>query len=140
MAEPVFSGARAKLIVDGTEIGFATGVSASESITHQRVDVLGNIDSQELVPVSRVVSLNADFVRITNTSIQELGIMPRGNTADVINFPELTLEIYDQVADTPVWRVEGARCESRSWQVQSGSIVTVNASFQARRLFDERGA
>ena len=78
MAQPVFSGARAKLIVDGQEIGFATGVSASESITHQRVDVLGNIDSQELVPVSRVVSANADFVRITNTSIQELGIMPRG--------------------------------------------------------------
>ena len=140
MAQPVFAGARAKLIVDGQEIGFATGVSASESITHQRVDVLGNIDSQELVPVSRVVSANADFVRITNPSIQGLGIMPRGNTADVISFPELTLEIYDQVSDVPVWRIEGARCESRSWQVQSGSIVTVNASFQARRLFDERGA
>lgn len=49
MAEPVFSGARAKLIVDGEEIGFATGVSASEQISHQRVDILGNIDSQELV-------------------------------------------------------------------------------------------
>lgn len=139
MAEPVFSGARAKLIVDGAEIGFATGVSASEQITHQRVDVLGNIDSQELVPVSRVVSVQADFVRITNTSLSDLGIMPRGATADVVNFPEITLEVYDQVSDVPVWRVEGARCESRSWQVQSGSIVTVNASFQARRLYDERG-
>lgn len=139
MAEPVFSGARAKLIVDGEEIGFATGVSASEQISHQRVDILGSIDSQELVPVSRVVSLQADFVRITNTSLSDLGIMPRGNTADVINFPEITLEVYDQISDTPVWRVEGARCESRSWQVQSGSIVTVNASFQARRLYDERG-
>lgn len=139
MADPVFSGARAKLILNGEEIGFATGVSANESITHQRVDVLGNIDSQELVPVSRVVSAQADFVRITNSSLQELGVMPRGNTADVINFPELTLEVYDQVSDVPVWRIEGARCESRSWQVQSGSIVTVNASFQARKLFDERG-
>ena len=139
MAEPVFSGARAKLIAGGGEIGFATGVSASEQIAHQRVDVLGNIDSQELVPVSRVVSLQADFVRITNTSLADLGIMPRGGTADVINFPEITLEVYDQIGDTPVWRVEGARCESRSWQVQSGSIVTVNASFQARRLYDERG-
>jgi len=139
MAESVFSGARAKLIVDGEEIGFATGVSASEQITHQRVDVLGNIDSQELVPVSRVVSVQADFVRITNTSLSDLGIMPRGNTADVINFPEITLEVYDQISDVPVWRVEGARCESRSWRVQSGSIVTVNASFQARRLYDERG-
>lgn len=135
----VFSGARAKLIVNGAEIGFATGVSASENIQLQRVDVLGNIDSQEIVPVNRVVSVQADFVRITNESLNELGIMPRGNTIDVLNFPEITLEVYDQVGDSPVWRVEGARCESRSWQVQSGSIVTVNASFQARRIFDEQG-
>lgn len=138
MAE-VFSGARAKLIINGNEIGFATGVSASEQIQLQRVDVLGNIDSQEIVPVSRVVSVQADFVRITNQSLNELGIMPRGETADVLNFAEITLEVYDQISDTPVWRVEGARCESRSWQAQSGSIVTVNASFQARRIFDERG-
>lgn len=137
MAE-VFSGARAKLIVNGQEIGFATGVSASENIQLQRVDVLGNIDSQEIVPVSRVVSIQADFVRITNKSLNELGIMPRGNTVDVLSFPEITLEVYDQIGDAPVWRVEGARCESRSWQVQSGSIVTVNASFQARRIFDEQ--
>ena len=135
----VFSGARANLIVNGAEIGFATGVSASENIQLQRVDVLGNIDSQEIVPVNRVVSVQADFVRITNESLNELGIMPRGNTIDVLNFPEITLEVYDQVGDSPVWRVEGARCESRSWQVQSGSIVTVNASFQARRIFDEQG-
>ena len=138
MAE-VFSGARAKLIVDGAEIGFATGVSASEQIQLQRVDVLGNIDSQEIVPVGRVVSVQADFVRIANQSLNDLGIMPRGGTTDVINFPEITLEVYDQISDVPVWRVEGARCESRSWQVQSGSIVTANASFQARRLYDERG-
>jgi len=135
----VFSGARAKLIINGSEIGFATGVSASEQIQMQRVDVLGNIDSQEIVPVNRVVSVQADFVRITNESLQELGIMARGGTADVLNFPEITLEVYDQISDIPVWRVEGARCESRSWQVQSGSIVSVNASFQARRLYDERG-
>jgi hypothetical protein len=135
----VFSGARAKLIINGSEIGFATGVSASEQIQLQRVDVLGNIDSKEIVPVSRVVSVQADFVRITNESLNELGIMPRGETVDVLNFPEITLEVYDQISDVPVWRVEGARCESRAWQVQSGSIVTVNASFQARRIFDERG-
>ena len=96
----VFSVARAKLIVNGAEIGFATGVSASENIQLQRVDVLGNIDSQEIVPVNRVVSVQADFVRITNESLNELGIMPRGNTIDVLNFPEITLEVYDPVSYT----------------------------------------
>ena len=49
------------------------------------------------------------------------------------------MEVYDQVGDFPVWRVEGCRAESRSWQVQAGSVVSVNASFQARRIYDERG-
>ena len=139
MADPVFSGARAKLIIDGTEVGYASGVSASEQILLQRVDVLGDIDSKEIVPVGRSVSLQADFVRITGESLRSLGIVPTGGTLDVINFPELTIEVYDQASDTPIWRVEGARAESRSWQVQAQSIVSVNAFFQARRLFDERG-
>ena len=139
MADPVFSGARAKLIIDGNEIGYASGVSASEQIALQRVDVLGQIDSKEIVPVARVVSAQANFVRITGEGLKDLGIVPTGDTASVLNFPEITLEVYDTVSDLPVWRVEGARCESRNWQVQAGSIVTTDASFQARRIYDERG-
>lgn len=139
MADPVFSGARAKLIINGNEIGYASGVSASEQIALQRVDVLGQIDSKEIVPVSRVVSVQANFVRITGEGLKDLGIVPTGGTASVLNFPEITLEVYDAVSDLPVWRVEGARCESRNWQVQAGSIVTTDASFQARRIYDERG-
>ena len=53
----VLSGARAKLIVNGNEIGYASNVSASEQIALQRVDVLGDIDSKEIVPVGRAVSV-----------------------------------------------------------------------------------
>ena len=134
----VLRGARAKLVVNGNEIGYASNVSASEQIALQRVDVLGSIDSKEIVPVGRTVSVQAAFVRISGQSLKDLGLIPRGGTVDVINFPEITMEVYDQVSDQLIWRVEGCRAESRSWTVQAGSIVTSNASFQARRLYDER--
>jgi hypothetical protein len=135
----VLSGARAKLIVNGTEVGYASNVSATENIALARVDVLGDIDSKEIVPVGRSVSVQAGFIRISGESLKDLGLIPRGGTLDVLEFPELTMEVYDQVGDFPVWRVEGCRAESRSWQVQAGSVVSVNASFQARRIYDERG-
>lgn len=101
----VLSGARAKLIVNGNEIGYASNVSASEQIALQRVDVLGDIDSKEIVPVGRAVSVQAAFVRISGQSLKDLGLIPRGGTVDVINFPEITMEVYDQVSDQLIWRV-----------------------------------
>ena len=42
----VLSGARAKLIVNGVEVGYASNVSATENIALARVDVLGDIEVQ----------------------------------------------------------------------------------------------
>lgn len=135
----VLSAPRAKLIIDGNEIGYASNISATENIALQRVDVLGDIDSKEIVPVGRSVSVQAGFVRISGESLKDLGMIPRGGTLEVLNFAEITIEVYDQVGDFPVWRIEGCRAESRNWTVQAGSIVSTNASFQARRIYDERG-
>lgn len=132
------SGARAKLFFNGSiPAGWATGVSASENIQNQRVDVLGDIDSQEIEPVSRTVSMQADFIRILGKSLQTMGIWPEGGTTDVITFPEMTAEVYDPVTDQRIYRIEGVRCEARSWRVDRQGIMSVNASFQARRMYDE---
>ena len=134
-----FTGARAILRFDDIEAGWATGVSGSENITLQRVDVLGDIDSKEIEPVARTVTMTADFVRIIGASLQALGIIPTGDTAQVINFPSLTAEIYDEVGDQMIYRVEGLKTESRSWRVDRQGLMTVNCTFQGRRMYDESG-
>lgn len=132
------SGARAKLFFNGNvPAGWATGVSASENIQLQRIDVLGDIDTQEIEPISRSVTMQCDFVRIIGKSLQTLGIWPDGNTVDVINFPEMTAEIYDPITDQRIYKIEGIKCETRSFRVDRQGLMTVNASFQARRLVDE---
>lgn len=139
--EKVFSGARAKLYFNTAlgqvEAGFATGISVNENHTLQRVNVLGNIDSEEIIPTSRSVDVRCDLVRISGRSLRQLGIWPKGQTVDVLSFPELTIVVYDGVENKIVAQIEGAKCESRSFQVQAGAIVSENASFQAKRLKDE---
>lgn len=134
---PAISGARAKLLINGKEVGYATGVNASEDITNVRVNVLGEIDSEEIVPTSRTVSVNCNFVRILDKSLQEQGAWVEGRTTQVLTFPEISIVILDRVTSNKIWSIEGARCQTRNWSVDSGGIMSTNVSFEALRMGDE---
>ena len=134
------SGARAKLLIGGVEVGYATGVNASEDITNVRVNVLGEIDSQEIVPTSRAVSVNCNFVRILNSSLSDQGAWVEGNTDAVLGFPDLSMVIQDRVTGDTIWTIEGARCQTRNWTVDSGGIMSTNVSFEAIKMGDETPA
>jgi hypothetical protein len=135
----VFSGARARLFFGDTLMGFCTGISGSVNTQLVRIDVLGNIDSEEIERVGRTVSFTADFVRLLGKSLQEHGIFPRGDTAYAINFPPLTAVVYDHVGDSVVYRIEGVVGENVSWRVDRSGVMTENATFQAIKLVDEAG-
>lgn len=139
-----FAGARAKIFATTAtgrqQVGFATGVSGQENIMLQRIDVLGDIDSTEITPVGRTVSFSCDYVRMLKNSIQEQGMFARGDTEAVITFDELTFEIEDDISGEVVWTIVGAKSESRSWRVDRSGVMTSSVSYQARKLFDEKGA
>ena len=138
-----FAGARARLFFNGSiEAGWATGCSGSENIQLQRVDVLGDIDTQEIEPIGRTVTMTADFVRITGESLKQMGIWAKGDTTGIINFPEMTAEVFDSTdgSAAATYRIEGLKCETRNWRVDRSGLMSVNATFQGRRMFDEAGA
>ena len=137
MANRAFSGARARLYFGDKLAGWCTGVRGSENITLQRVDVLGNIDSEEIEPTGRTVSMTADFVRIIGSSLQAQGLWPKGGTADVVNFPAMTAVIFDEVGGDRLYKLEGVKCETRNFTVDRQGLMTINATFQATRLYDE---
>jgi hypothetical protein len=139
MPTPI-SGARARLYFNGTTLaGWCTNVRVNENTQLQRVDVLGDIDSQEIEPIGRTVTMTADFVRILAESLEEMGIWPRGGTAEILNFPEMSATIFDEVSGNAIYSVEGIRAESRNFTFDRGNLAQVNATFQARRVFDETG-
>lgn len=132
------SGAAARILIGGVTVGYATNVSATETIEQFPVQVLGEIDVQEFVPVARTVSAQADFIKLRLNSLTQQGIFPRGETLEVLNFPEMVWAIYDYAADVIIATLEGVVPESRTWRVSQGSIILTNASFRARRMLDEQ--
>lgn len=133
------SGAAAVLYLGGDEVGWCTGVSAQETLEYAPIDVLGDIDVYGHEPVRRTVSMSASFVRIKNDSLKEQKVWAKGETADVIAWPAMEAILIDTTDGTPIFKLEGVYPQTRNWQVQKGSVVTVNATFYAKRMTDETG-
>jgi hypothetical protein len=132
-------GARARILVDGLEVGYATGVSASETVSQFPVEALGDAFVKEHEMVGVVVSLNADFVRMRASSLRKKGIWPKGDTDAYLAFNDaaMTWELWDKSTDTILERVEGVVPETVSWRIDRGSVMTTNASFRALRMLDD---
>lgn len=140
MARNAISGARARLTINGTDyFGWATNVSMTENTSLQRVDVLGDIDSQEIVPTGRSVSVQCGSVRIIEESLADLGVAPRGSTAEVVTKVPFSIDIFDPITDVFMARVSGCRLENQTLRLDRGGIMMQDASFQGIRLFDQTG-
>ena len=135
------SGAAALLYLgdSGKPIGWATGVTAQETIEYIPIDPVGMIDVAGHEPVRRTVSMSASFVRIKNESLATQQVWSKGDTLEVIEFEAMHAILIDQTTGSAVFKLEGVYPQTRSWQVQKGSIVTVNATFYARTMTDEQG-
>lgn len=133
------TGARAKLYMDGKEVGYATGVNAQESITQVPIEVLGDIDAKEIEPIGRAVTMSASAVRIVGESLRSLGFWPKGGTGDVINFAGLTAELHDEVNDEPIAIITGLKPENLNWRVDRAGLATYDASFRGIRMYDHEG-
>lgn len=67
MPANVITGAKAKIRIPGVGIiGYATGISIQENTLNGRVESLGYIDSREIVPISRNVTVQCSMIRIFN--------------------------------------------------------------------------
>lgn len=130
------SGASAKIYnaATGQEIGWATGVDLSENITTQRVDVIGALDSQEIVPTRRTATLSIAAIRIQRTPLEEIGAWQIGDTSEMLNAVPLDFALIDNVSGERLLVAEGCRPTTRSFRVDSASIFTENASFEVRRI------
>ena len=136
MAYKAISGASCKVYLSATgqEIGWATGVDVSENIQTQRVDIIGDLDSQEIVPTRRTATMTVNAIRIQKTPMESLGAWNIGDTQDVINAPPLDFAIIDDNTGETLVLLEGCRPTTRAFRVDSQSLFSENLSFEIRRL------
>jgi len=143
-------------------VGYATGVSVTENILVNRIDVLGQIDTRDIEPIARTVSGTIGLMRMTPMQDQDSqgggaayhGVLPQhastasdaDRTRDVMNFYNngFDLTIIDSATFSPDsagakvrYRIKGCRPTSHSFALSRGSIMGVNITFEALSMIEE---
>lgn len=135
MASNTFSGARARFKVDGNIVGFAAGVSGSESIDYEPVDVLDLLEVREFVPVAYRATLSAQIFRVIGQSLKALGIFPQEQ--NILTSGDLTCTVEDRITGSTMAQFEAVKCSEHAFDITARGIVSENVTFVTIRLKDE---
>ena len=155
------NGSNALVMIDNGEeqprvIGYATGVTVTEAIALNRIDVLGSIDSQDIEPIGRVVSGSIGLMRMTVNGTDGGGagtqsLVPKHastdsitRTKDLMDFMTAGFDLVikdssDFAPDTEEhtrYTVKGCRPSSHSFALSRGMLMGVNVTFEALMLIE----
>ena len=143
MAE-VFTGARARFVIDGTTVGYCAGVSGEEAVDYEPINTLHYLEVREHVPVSYRCSMNAAFFRLVGSPLKaysgrdgkegNLKIFPI--LEEVLSAGVLECAIQDK-SNRTIALFEDVRAASKTFDVSNRGVVSENCSFVAIRQKDE---
>lgn len=130
-----FSGARAVFQIDTEPVAFAGGVSGSEEIDYEPVDVLNLLEVREHVPVAYRTTLSAQIFRVVGKSIKQLGIMPQQDS--IIDSDVMEAAIVDTCTGATIALFSDVRCSGHTFDITARGIVQENVNFVSIRVKDE---
>ena len=134
----VLSGARARLMIEGVKVMYATNVSYSEEIQHDPVEVLDQFDVSEHVPIAYRVTFSAQMVRVVTNPIKlRDGVVIQPRLEDILESPELTATVEDRGTGLIVANIERVKCVRYTQNVGARGIVLNDVEFVAIRIRDE---
>lgn len=139
----VFTGARARLLVNGVKVGYARGCSGREEIQYEPVEALDNIEVEENVPTRYRVTFSMEFVRVVGSTLKTAGIFPKTgqnpeeHIRNVLTNGELAVTLEDNQTGQVIMTLEQAKASTQNFDVAATGIVGTNVDFVAIRLRDE---
>jgi hypothetical protein len=146
----VFTGARARLSVDGKPIGYATNCTGSEEITYEPVQVLDHIQTVEFVPTGYNVTFTASRVRLIGDAAGVAGSMrgpldvfPKLGADDaeflrnILDAGDMNAQIEDSVSGKVFMLLEQVKIASHNWTINARGIVGEDMTFVGVRMRDE---
>ncbi len=135
MATNVFSGARAIFQIKGATVAFAGGVSGSESIDYEPVDVLDLLEVREFVPVAYRATLNAQIFRVIGQSLKQLGIFP--TIENILETGDLDCAVQDKISGDTMALFLGCKAQEHSFDISARGLVSENVTFVTIKMLDE---
>ena len=134
----VLSGARARLLIEGVKVMYATNVSYSEEQQHDPIEILDDYSVAEHVPIAYRVTFSAQMVRVITNPIKlrdGVVIMPR--VEDILTAPELTASVEDRATGRVIANIERVKCVRYTQNIGARGIVLNDVEFVAIRVRDE---
>ena len=143
MSQYIISGARCRFFLGGQPMGWGQGVTISEEISQEPAHVLDMLEAAEHVPVAYTVQLQVQLFKVPTKDLVMANLWPSSAPTPelrrrfIIDFPEMSAEIYDSHLNIPVAKIYRIKPRSRSVQYQARGIVSTNAQFVAIHFADE---
>lgn len=143
----VFSGARCIFGFNGEPIGFANGVSGSEEIQYEPVEILDHLEVVEFVPVGYRVTLSAQVFRTISLgasddinapgSLKQQQIFPKFDDIFRIQGVDAVISDDSRLSGKNLHQYQGVKTSSYNFNITPRGIVGQNVNFVAIRAKDE---
>jgi len=131
-------GARIIIRIQGRKVGYMAGINISESYEQQPIDPVGQLEVAEHVVTAYRVRGDGEKFRIYGQDLTSLGIAPsKTSIQDILNHPELLLEVEDIREPGTVERLRGMRVSENNRSYQKGQLSMERFSFNAIKVTTE---
>ena len=161
------NGANAIIKVNKKVLGYAMGVQVQEVIALNRINVLGQVETQDIEPLGRFVSGSISMMRmVTSTSGEDTSgggaasndLLPahgesdegtvRTKALDTFMQTGFDLIIQDAYVETGEsgeegktrYTIQGCRVSSHTFTLTRGMLMGVNVTFEAIRMIENDAA
>jgi len=142
----VFAGDRAIFSYNGEIIALATGISGSEDIGQEAIEVLGRLPAVEHVPISYRCTLSCSIFRSISRrtdpktsaspgSLREQNIFPR--LSQILIVEGVDVAVYDELSKKAIYFFEQVKAASRNFNIPARGVVLENLTFVTTRMLDE---
>lgn len=140
----LLTGARVRFTFNGKMIGYASGITVTESIEFEPIEVIDNIEVEEHVPIAYRVSFSATLFKIVGSTLKSEGLMPSNGADAEEHLTNILLhsgKMKAQLEDTKTNKIFGefqeVKVTSHNWTINARGVVGEDVEFVAIRLADE---
>lgn len=139
----IYTGARAKLMLQGKPIGYARNVAITEELEYQPIEVLDNVEVEEHVVVAYRARFTCSMFRIVGDTLKSEGFFPptgKNSTEHLENVlisGDLTASLYDTQTGKIIANVTGVRVASHNFTVDARGVVGEDVEFVCIAVRDE---
>lgn len=137
-----WTAARARFLLKGQKIGWATEVNVQEVIDARPARVLDKLEAADFPPTAYDVSVDIGTLTIVGESAKKAGYYPAGGRAEgerlknIIAMDDITLALEDNVTAQPVLQVRGLHLFRQGISINAGNIVGTRISGMGIEVVD----